>query len=204
MSITTKNTGFTLIELLVTLAMLAIVAMYAVPSFEEMVKDNRITSQVKEISSLVAFARSEATKGSGAYITVCPTSDNTTCSGANWTGGWMIMLDWNGDRTINAGAGSQTDRLLRAVDDLSGGNTLSATGFSASSSYVQFDSTGMPISVGTLGTTPGTFIVCDDRGANEARAIVVMASGQQRLAVDTSGDGNSIVEDHSGSSVTCN
>lgn len=192
-----RNSGFTLIELLVTAAVLAIVSMFAIPAFETLVMNNRITSQTNQLSSQIAYARSEATKRPSGFITLCPTSDSATCSGnATWEDGWLVFFDLDGDRTVDAA----DDVIRQVIEPLDGGNTLRVSGLT-NASYVQFDRNGQPMP-SALGASPaGTFTLCDSRGAGEARAVVVAVSGQTRLAQDE--DADAVPNGHTGNNVTC-
>jgi len=59
-----RHVGFTLLELLVVLAVIAILATIAAPNFQEMLKNNRVSSQTNELIALLIFARSEAVRRS--------------------------------------------------------------------------------------------------------------------------------------------
>ena len=72
---------------------------------------------------------------------------------------------------------------------------------SDSGGFVQFASNGFPIPSAT-GNTAGTFVICDERGAQRARAVVVNVSGQTRLARDTGGTAG-VLNDHDNADVTC-
>lgn len=192
--------GFTLIELLVTIVLLGIVAGFAVPSFNQLIANNRLTSQINEVSGVIAYARSEASKMADGVVTVCASGDGTSCSGnASWDTGLIIFEDTDGDRTIDAGDG---DRLLRVSGALSGNNTMRILGLTSDGgSFIQFASNGFPVPSAT-GNNSGTLVVCDGRGAPEARAVVLNVSGQTRLGRDTGGTAG-VLNDHQDNDVTC-
>ncbi|MBO6812529.1 MULTISPECIES: GspH/FimT family pseudopilin [Marinobacter] len=195
-----RHEGFTLLELIVTIIILAIVAAYAVPSFRETVLNNRLTAQVNEVSSLIAYARSEASKLQNGVVTACASTDSASCSGnAAWETGWIIFSDFDGDRSVDNGDG---DEILKVGGALSGGNSFRIVDLTSDSGgFVQFASNGFPIPSAT-GNTAGTFVICDERGAQRARAVVVNVSGQTRLARDTGGTAG-VLNDHDNADVTC-
>ena len=58
-----KNcSGFTLPEILITLGLIAILLSTAVPGISNMIKDNRLATQIKRVVADIHFARSEASK----------------------------------------------------------------------------------------------------------------------------------------------
>lgn len=74
--------GFTLVELVVTMAVVAILASMAVPSFRNMMAQSEMRAVSTALSLSMTRARSEATKRS-ATITVARKS-------GQWTSGWEI------------------------------------------------------------------------------------------------------------------
>lgn len=144
--------GFTLIELMVTIAILGILAMMAVPSFNEAILSNKLTSYANNFVTSATLARSEAIKRNAA-VTLCPSADGSTCAASGgWQQGWIILggttviqhqqalsADYGltGDvnsiafQSVGAGATSATLKLCRATPSPGGQErtiTVSATG----------------------------------------------------------------------------
>lgn len=82
--------GFTLVELMVSIALVAIVASVAVPSFNSLVQGNRLISASNQLLSAFHTARSEAIKRSQT-ITLCATSDGSSCAATSDWSNWLIM-----------------------------------------------------------------------------------------------------------------
>lgn len=159
----TKQTGFTLIELMVTIAVLAIVISIAIPSYQNMVLANRMAAQANQVITALNYARSEAVKR-GATATVCSTSGGTACAGStDWSTGWMVFADANGDGTVDTG-----EAVLRVWPALNTGNTLKA----GSRMRITFTATGFATGFND------TLKLCDPRGINDARLIVINAMGR--------------------------
>lgn len=182
-----KN-GFTIIELMMTVMIAAIVLTLGVPSFMESIRSNRLASQTNILLSSLNYARSEAVKLGNSNVSLCRSTDSATCSnGSNWEDGWIIFRDVNGNGSLDG-----TDALLRVQEPLGGGNTLRPSGFGGAT-FVVYSNRG--------NTTQGTFTLCDSRGDEQARAIVINVSGQARSASDD--DADNIVNDHDGANITC-
>ena len=83
-----KETGFTLIELLIGIAVLAVLLGIGVPSFQEMIRTNRVAAITNDLVAAIQFGRSEAVR-LGGNVEVCSSNDQATCSG-NWNDGWIV------------------------------------------------------------------------------------------------------------------
>lgn len=72
-----------MVELMVVVAIVAILASLAAPSFRSLIADQRIKAAAGELHSTLTLARSEAMKRS-VSITVSPKS-------SSWVNGWQIV-----------------------------------------------------------------------------------------------------------------
>jgi type IV fimbrial biogenesis protein FimT len=130
MRIFTPQHGFTLPEMVITVAVLAILAAIAAPSFQETIQKRRVIGAAEELAANLEYARTEAIKGNqnvGVYFT----------SGDNWCYGISTnaACDCNNAaasctvNTVQKVFTSQGFRGVTIVDPLSfaGGGTI--TGF---------------------------------------------------------------------------
>jgi type IV fimbrial biogenesis protein FimT len=191
-----SQAGFTLVELMIVLVMAAILLGIGGPSFQSSLQRNRMLSTVNEMSSVMSFARAEAVIRTQP-VALCPTTNAVGCSGANWEGGYLVFVDngEGGGGVALDGALNGSEELLRIGDPAPGGVSVRTVNFPSVNNIVFQDSGRV------LQNVTGTLIVCDDRGANEARGIIIEVSGQGRRAVDT--DANGIAEDDAGNSLVC-
>ena len=84
--------GFTLIELMVTLAVLGVLLAVGVPSFADLIRNNRSQAAANELVSALNAARVEAVKR-GKRVSLCPSVNGTSCSGTAWQSGWIVFVD---------------------------------------------------------------------------------------------------------------
>jgi type IV fimbrial biogenesis protein FimT len=169
-----KASGFTIIELMVVIAVIGILLGLGAPSFTEFVKNNRVTSQANDFVTALQTARSEAVKR-GTYVTLCASSDQSSCSGSNdWSSGWIIFSDLDQDASPDIGTNAclpSEDCIIRTWGELDGDNTLTAA-----SSSLQFQLSGVVTTGGETFTLTGA--ECSGR---QVRKITVTAQGRPRI-----------------------
>lgn len=112
------SSGFSIVELMTVLAIVGIFLAWALPSFLETIRTNRVTSRTNDLVLGMSLARSEAIRRSTA-VSVCASSDQTTCSG-DWSGGWVVFVDPDangvvGDATNDIVRVSQADENVDAT-----------------------------------------------------------------------------------------
>lgn len=169
-----RQSGFTLIELLVTLAVVAVLVMVGIPSFADLIKNNRVSTQANALMRSLQLARSEAVKRGG-QVTVCISADQATCAAdnsSNWEQGWVVFVDNNGDGVIDAG-----EDIVRVQATLPSGYTVKAGG--NFDDWVAYLSSGRSDGSGGLGND--TFRICADNDVNYSRHIIISPSGRVRM-----------------------
>ncbi|QIL21706.1 GspH/FimT family pseudopilin [Thermomonas sp. HDW16] len=93
-----RTAGFTLIELATTLSVVAICAGIALPSMAALIERQRASTAVGSLMSHMALARMAAISHNRRAI-LCPSADGNTClAGTDWSRGWMLFLDEDGNR----------------------------------------------------------------------------------------------------------
>jgi type IV fimbrial biogenesis protein FimT len=97
-----RNTGFTLIELMITIVLAVIVLTLAAPSFQDMIRTNRLATQTNQFISALNLARSEAIKR-GVRVTVCRSGDQANCGTGAFEDGWIVFIDPNNNATMDFG-----------------------------------------------------------------------------------------------------
>jgi type IV fimbrial biogenesis protein FimT len=182
----TRNSGFTLVELMVTLSVVAVLLSAGVPSFSAMVKNNRLVSESDELRALLSAARFEA-KLQRTTVTVCRSTDAIECSPGDWGAGYMAFIDLDGDARLD-----DDERLLEHRSKSTRGIGVS---YSRAGGILRFDGNGY------AADSSGTFTFCDERGAAQARELMVSVVGVAREAVGSKTDYSaSILQSHAGKS----
>jgi type IV fimbrial biogenesis protein FimT len=167
--------GVTLIELLVTLAVMAVVAGIAIPSFTTLMQSNAMTASANEMVSAFLLARSEALKR-GAPVTVCWTSgasqESMSCGkGEGWHSGWVVFEDTNADARRDA-----SEPILRRQTGLPGRDIEVKVRADAAplDTSLTFLPSGFPDFPTTLGGGRN-MLLCDARERNESSRVINMS-----------------------------
>jgi type IV fimbrial biogenesis protein FimT len=147
-----KANGFSTIELMLTLLIAGILLAVGIPSFQTIIKNNRLTVTTNEVVGAIGFARAEAVKR-GASVHFGPGSGNA---------GWVVWID-GGDNA----PGGANDTEIRVWPALPEG--VSVTRESEDNHHV-FGGTG-------LVDKQDTFTVCDDRSGESGSIITLRISG---------------------------
>jgi len=157
--------GFTMIELMVTIAVVAILAAIAFPSFQQTLRSSRVSAANNEVIGLVNLARSEAIR-SGVGGGVCGSAAGDSCDG-EWGLGMLAFSDPDGDGALG------TDGTVLRFVAVNG--ALEVTG---PEEEIAFDGRGRRRASGnqTIGVRPET---CNENSLQQ-RELVVNASGQLR------------------------
>ena len=103
-----RDAGFTLIELIITMAVLAICAGVALPSLRSFMEQQRTLAAISSLTSHMSLARMAAVTRNQRTV-LCPSRNGNSCeAGTDWSTGWMLFLDEDGNRQPDSG-----DEVLR-------------------------------------------------------------------------------------------
>ncbi len=181
-----QASGFTLLELIVAISIAGILMAMAIPSFSDMMRNNRLTTYANELVTALNLARSEAVKR-GVPVTVRKIS--AAGIGTYWsTLGWNVFVDTNGNGTLDT-ATDPTEIILRTYDKLPNNFSLIGNGnvFRDRVTY-QAD--------GTTNNISGTFALCNISDGNgippkpyTSKLIIISPVGRIRMGKDSDNDG---------------
>jgi len=163
-----REGGFTLVEAMITVAIVAILATLAAPSFDSLILRTRLVSLGNDIIASTQLARSEAIKRN-AVVVMCASANGTSCAGAsgNWSNGWIVAL----------ADGSGVLSVQRALP--SGWRVLEEV--ATAQKTLSFQPAG-------VGTTSATLVVCRNSplGSLE-RKVTIRTTGSATAQTTTAG-----------------
>jgi type IV fimbrial biogenesis protein FimT len=157
--------GFSALELMLTVAIAAILLVIGVPAFQDFGARQRMSAAMHALHGELALARNAAIRH-GTAVVACPGGPDTGCrEGSDWSAGWFVFSDFNGDRAFQAG-----ERVHRVEPGL---EQIVIRSSSGRQSLRFFPNGSAPGSNGSI-----TF--CDRRGPAAARKLVISNLGRIR------------------------
>ena len=159
----TSQAGFSLIEMLVAIAIVAILASLAAPSFNEVTLGSKLRSYANNLVASSRLARGEAVKRNTA-VTMCASANGSSCASGGWEQGWVVL----DGATVLHSQGAAVD-----------GFSISETGGLDS---LTFQPTG-------IGTTQATFTICRESPSvgSQERVVTISATGKPSVTKTTAG-----------------
>lgn len=154
-----NSAGVTLVELLVVITLIGILLGIGTSSYKYVTNANRVSMEINSMLGDLQFARSEAVR-EGQPVSVCPSTNGTTCGGATWEGGWIVFSDFNGDGAVTAPA----DQVLRVQKAFRGTDTLVASDNAVT--FVTFNREGFATSIPSADTANGVTFALKTNPAN--------------------------------------
>ena len=165
-----RQRGFTLIEAVIAMSVVSILAGIALPAVQGAAEAARSGAAKGALLESWLGGVSHAAN-TGSEVVLCPGDANGCRGGIDWTGGWIVFADLDGNRTR-----SPNETLLKTAEPLSGKVHLRST---SGRTRVVFQPNG-----GNAGSNV-TWTLCDGRGAAKASTIVVSNAGRLRAGTPT-------------------
>jgi type IV fimbrial biogenesis protein FimT len=160
-----RAAGVTLLELMIVVAAIATLAAVAVPRYTAAREAARsgAAHQAMLASLMAASAHAAST---GADVVVCPGIAHGCKATHDWSGGWVVFADLDGDRTHDA-----FETMVKRVPALGGNARLRST---AGRTRLVFQPNG------SAAGSNVTFTLCDGRGPQRATGLVMNNTGHWR------------------------
>ena len=173
-----RESGFTLIELMFVLAVASILLSVAVPALQSFSSNAKQTGAINDFVSSMHLARNTAIT-TNARVTMCASSDAATCEDVSWDSGWILFRDSNSNQAVDGteaiiGTGSPSDGLNIASSEYG--------------RFLMYRPSGRVMNA-SVGVNTGEFTVCDKRGADYSKVVIVALSGRPQLS-KTTADGS--------------
>ena len=172
---TTPIGGFTLIELMAIVAIVAVLAAIGVPSFRDMLLNQRLATAAQGFNAALGFARMEAIqRAQGVEV--------AALAGGDWSEGWVVRT--GSDASSSTQSQTQT---LRRFDRLPQGVSIDATLGGGFAQGLRYDGNGFSRQTARAGFSAGCLTFKAETGRRAS--VIVSASGRAKVCnPDVSGD----------------
>jgi type IV fimbrial biogenesis protein FimT len=174
----TKQPGITLIELLITLSVLAILASASLPAFSNLRHTVRMDNSVNALVHSFHLAR-QISRTKGIHVTICGFGADGCDENGSWAKGWLIFENLDADDPPKI----DTGETLLSVHETDNRPNLTS------------NRSGYTLRPFGRRSTNGTFILCDPRGPDKARSVVISYTGKPRITTDRVTDNSACISD---------
>ena len=164
-----RENGFTLIELMIAIGLTGLLLSMAVPAMDIFVRNARQTGAINNFVSTIHQARSLAVT-TNTRVTICPSSSGDNCEAVGWNDGWIMFSDPDSDRNVD------NDETIASASGEVDGLTFQSNEFGT---FLMYRPNGRVMNAALNGSS-GAFTVCDDRGADHAKVMIIDLSGRPR------------------------
>jgi type IV fimbrial biogenesis protein FimT len=163
--------GYSLVETVVGLALAAMLAGLAIPSWRDYLEGYRQLVDAQHLAGSLTHARSEAIRR-GYRVNACVSADGAACMDApDWDAGWIVFEDTNRNGTREAG-----EPVIRREGPAHRGVSIAGNG--PVEHYVSYTSLGHARRPGGA-LQMGTFVVC--KAGRQPLRVILAHSGRVRI-----------------------
>ena len=166
-----RERGFTLIELMTILAVASVLLTVATPALQQFVNNSRQTGAINDFISSLHIARNTAIT-TNARVTMCASAGGQSCEAVAWNDGWIVFTDQNSNRQVDAG---------ESIVGTSEGNASLMIQSGQFPTFLMYRPSGRAMTASITGNV-GQFTICDRRGADHAKAVIMDLSGRPRIS----------------------
>ena len=185
--------GFSLLELMIVIAILSVIAAFAVPSFQSLITLNRLSSEANELIAGLGQARTEAIR-LNRRVVLCRASVESTAqvnaaggcvSGTDRWASWMVFVDADSSGTYNPNATTNPDEVLVRVHVFNGTQMQvgASAGLSGAGNRIVFRPDGLARAAGQTALQTATLRICEPSASMEQNARDVRIGGGSRIGV---------------------